>query len=159
MYLYKKNRTSLAGFVCILFLFGLQITIPLAGFEYFFDIENYSHWAWVGTFVLICAPDALSNFLVPKLSATKFGMVFVFTPICVLTLIAGQVLQVKCLQDTAFSLDSVFSFFAYPIVAMSYCLFIGFFLREGSVKDWKKKQKMQNQNLHSIAGSARSERG
>jgi len=78
MYLYKKNRTSLAGFVCILFLFGLQITIPLAGFEYFFDIENYSHWAWVGTFVLICAPDALSNFLVPKLSATKFGMVFVF---------------------------------------------------------------------------------
>jgi len=139
MYLYKKNRPNIAGLVCILFLFGLQITIPLAGFEYFFDAGNYSPWAMTGTFVLICIPDALSNFLVPKLSTTKFGMVFVFTPICVLTLIGGQILQVKCLEDTAFSLDSVFSFFAYPIVAISYCLFIRFFLLKGSVKDWKKK--------------------
>jgi hypothetical protein len=137
-------------------LFGLQIVIPLIGFEYFFDIENYSPWACFGTFVLICIPDALSNFLAPKLSSTKFGMVFAFTPICLLVLLAGQVLQVKCLEDTAFSLDSVFSFFAYPIVAISYCLFIRFFLLKGSVKDWKKKQKVQKR-VHLITGSARSE--
>jgi hypothetical protein len=140
MYLYNKNRTNLAGFACFLFLFGLQITIPLVGFEYFFDAGNYSPEAMAGTFMLICIPDALSNLLVPKLSSTKFGMVFVFTPICLLTLIAGQTLQAKYLQGSTFSLNSVFSFIAYPVIAISYCLFIRFFSAKGAVKNWKRNK-------------------
>jgi hypothetical protein len=100
-------------------------------------------------------PNALSNFLVPKLSSTKFGMVFAFTPICMLVLLTGQYLQLNYLNNTTFSLGSAFSLFVYPIVLISYALFIRFFLLKGSVKDWK--QSMQNQRIHSIADSARSE--